>query len=76
MHRGVVLEGGGVVYFDFRVFRFAGALSRHVELMLGARARVRALAGLDEIGVFEDFDSVLREVIQSINQSLQFILPT
>ena len=57
------MEAGWLVYFDFSVFRFAGALSRHVELMLGARARVRALAGLDEIRVFEGFDSVLREVI-------------
>ena len=43
------MEAGWLVYFDFSVFRFAGALSRHVELMLGVRARVRALAGLDEI---------------------------
>lgn len=57
------MEAGGLAYYDFSVIRFAGALSRHVELMLGARARIRALAGLDEIGVFEGFDSVLREVI-------------
>ena len=57
------MEAGGLAYYDFSVIRFAGALSRHVELMLGARARVRALAGLDEIGVFEGFDSLLRDVI-------------
>jgi len=31
--------------------------------MLGARARVGALAGLDEMGVFEGCDSALREII-------------